>query len=104
MRRTLRGLVAGSATLVFAALAPAQSRLDIELQSLRALQPGFRAWCESGHLIFRSRTSARFRIRDAALCVGKPDGHILCSAEPGAGGGIGKAAILPCSDISAPGT
>ena len=96
-------VLAGLATLLAATPARAQSRLDLELRSLRALDPGFTAWCESGHMIFRSQHSARFRIRNSALCAGKPDGHILCTSDPVAAAAGGKVPVGPCTDISAPG-
>lgn len=81
----------------------AQSQIDIEMQSLRALAPGYRAWCFGGNLLFRSTRSAKFRIGSAALCVGKPDGYVVCSSDTNSSGKDGRAPPPPCSTISAPG-
>ena len=81
----------------------AQSRVDAEIRNLRALPPGFRSWCEQGSLILKSPSSARYRIGNATLCVGKPDGHVVCAANPAAGDRPGGRPVPPCSEVSAPG-
>ena len=84
--------------------AAAQSRIDTELRSLRALPPGFTSWCEAGHLIFKSPTSARFRIADAALCAGKPDGYVLCAPGGPRDARSPTGRTPSCRDLAAPGT
>ena len=95
--------VLGVALHSFGATVDAQSRVDAEIRNLRALPPGFRSWCEQGSLILKSPSSARYRIGNATLCVGKPDGHVVCAANPEAGDRSGDRPVPPCSDVSAPG-
>ncbi len=102
MRLTLTVLVAASFAVLGAGAAMGQSRFDTELQNLRALPFGYTSWCEEGNLVFRSRSSARFRITGAALCIGKPDGYVICSpgAEPRPG--PGAQSTPSCSNVTAP--
>jgi len=98
-RKFLSGLALGAALLAGVAEARSQSRIDTELRSLRALPPGFVSWCEAGSLIFKSPSSARFRVSNAALCAGKPDGYVVCGPD-GESGANGAPA---CRNVSAPG-
>jgi hypothetical protein len=82
---------------------PARADIEFELQNLRSLPVGYRAWCEGGDLLFKSPRSARFRIAGAALCAGKPDGYTICSSDGGAARSTGNDRDVPlCSKIEAP--
>ncbi len=70
MRLKLAGPVTGMIVLLGVGTAIGQSRFDAELQNLRALPFGYTSWCEDGNLVFKSHSSARFRITEAGLCVG----------------------------------
>ena len=96
-------LVLASVMLIGATAALAEPRIDTELRNLRALSWDFAAWCEAENLIFKSKSSARFRISKAALCAGKPDGHVVCAPGSAPGADRGPARTPPCSDVSAPG-
>ncbi len=93
------GIMLGIAMLIGMTPAQAQSRFDTELQNLRALPPNFKSWCEAENLIFKSPSSARFRISKSALCAGKPNGYIVCAPGPASGAGQ----IPACATITAPG-
>lgn len=101
VRRMLTGLVLGSVVVLISGAAPGQSRFDAELQNLRALPFGYTSWCEAGNLFFKSPSSARFRIANAALCIGKPDGYIICSATPAPPAKPGATPVPTCADITA---
>ena len=101
VRLMLTGLVLGSIVVLVAGAAHGQSRFDAELQNLRALPFGYTSWCEAGNLFFKSPSSARFRIAKAALCVGKPDGFVICSATPSPTAKPGAKPVPACSDITA---
>ena len=103
MRLRLTGLVLGTIVLLGAGAVAGQSRFDAELQNLRALPFGYTSWCESGNLVFKSPSSARFRISKAALCVGKPDGYVICSSGAGPRTRSGGSPVPACSDVTAPG-
>lgn len=103
LRQTLTGLVFGSVVLLAAGAATGQSRFDAELQNLRALPFGYKSWCENGNLVFKSPSSARFRISKAALCIGKPDGYLVCSPGTEPRTRSGGAPVPLCADVTAPG-
>lgn len=101
MRMMLTGLVLGSVVILVAGVAQGQSRFDAELQNLRALPFGYTSWCEAGHLFFKSPSSARFRVSNAAICIGKPDGFVICSATPPRSAKPGARPAPACSEITA---
>ncbi|MDH5750127.1 MAG: hypothetical protein OEY85_12530 [Rhodospirillales bacterium] len=89
--------------LLRATQAAALSPIDAEVQNLRALPPGYDSWCEKGNLIIKAPASARFRIKNAALCVGKPEGYPVCSSGKGPLSRTDGSAVPVCSQLSAPG-
>ena len=99
----LHAFVFGMLVMLSGFQARAESRIDLEIKNLRDLPFGYRAWCEDKNLLFKSPTSARFRISKAALCAGKPDGYLVCMSDDGpALGTDGKRRSL-CSELEAPG-
>ena len=83
--------------------AAGRSSIDAELQNLRSLPLGYRAWCENGDLLFKSPVSARFRVGKAALCAGKPNGYVVCTSDAAGARPEGRKNIPLCSEIEASG-
>ncbi len=79
--------------------------IEAEIQNLNALSGHYWASCSEGNLIIKSSTSAVFRIKDSALCIGKPENSIVCGSpiHP-KNSSRGLVVSISCADLRVPKT